>query len=168
MNKQYYKDYYQKNKSKWKKYYKMRRTTKLHEIRMYEKKRYAENKDKILAYQKTPKARFSFAKSHSKHYKKEWKITFDQYKKLLNQKCFYCNCSLLNMKGIGLDRINNAKGYIMGNVLPCCGDCNYIRQDLLTVEEMKVAMLAILKYRKLNNIKYENHKFKKSRIFIKI
>ena len=44
--------------------------------------------------------------------------------------------------------MNNEKGYEEGNVLPCCKDCNSVRQDVLTVEEMKVAMKAVLKYRK--------------------
>jgi hypothetical protein len=62
--------------------------------------------------------------------------------------CHYCFSSLLTETGIGLDRINNNLGYSLDNVLPCCGNCNKIRQDKLTVEEMKVAMSAIINYRK--------------------
>jgi hypothetical protein len=137
MNKQYFHNYYLKNKNKWKKYNKMTLIQK--EARAeYERKRYIKNKDEILEYQRTTKARFIFARSHSKHYKRDWSITFEEYENLLNRACFYCGSSILNQKGVGLDRIDNKKGYLLNNVLPCCGDCNYIRQDLLTVEEMKV------------------------------
>jgi hypothetical protein len=61
--------------------------------------------------------------------------------------CVYCG-SLIRGIGSGLDRINNSKGYIIDNVNPCCGTCNDIRGDNLTVEEMKVAMRAVLDYRK--------------------
>ena len=30
----------------------------------------------------------------------------------------------------GIDRIDNHLGYIMTNVKPCCGSCNYIKKDL--------------------------------------
>jgi len=60
--------------------------------------------------------------------------------------CIYCN-SLIRSTGSGLDRIDNSKVYTIDNVNPCCGVCNDIRGDNLTVEEMKVAMNAILNYR---------------------
>lgn len=30
----------------------------------------------------------------------------------------------------GLDRIDNGKGYIIGNVQPCCSTCNRIKSDM--------------------------------------
>lgn len=51
--------------------------------------------------------------------------------------------------GVGLDRIDNdSRRYDVTTVLPCCGSCNMTRGDRLTVEEMKVAMDAVLAYRK--------------------
>lgn len=48
---------------------------------------------------------------------------------------------------MGLDRKDNSLGYIIDNVLPCCGDCNKVRNTVLTVEEMEVAMKAVLVFR---------------------
>jgi hypothetical protein len=36
----------------------------------------------------------------------------------------------------------------MGNVQPCCGNCNQLRGHRLTVGETKAAMDAIMAYRK--------------------
>ncbi len=74
-------------------------------------------------------------------------LTLEWFSKLLNQPCYYCNSSLLEETGCGLDRKDNKLGYSEVNVLPCCGTCNQIRNVHLTVEEMKVAMEAVLKFR---------------------
>lgn len=47
--------------------------------------------------------------------------------------------------GIGLDRLDNAKGYEPGNVVSCCSECNIARSDNFTPEEMKVIGMAIRK-----------------------
>ena len=45
------------------------------------------------------------------------------YKLLAIDKCYY-NCgSKLNPTGVGLDRTDNTKGYIINNVVSCCNNC---------------------------------------------
>lgn len=96
--------------------------------------------------------RFIHARSKAKNKGKSrgysWSIGFEDYSILMMKGCHYCSSDLLTETGIGLDRIDNSLGYTLANVLPCCGDCNKIKQDKLTVEEMEVAMSAIIKYRK--------------------
>ena len=94
-----------------------------------------------------PKQRFNISKSKAKQRDLCWNINLDQFTDLINKPCYYCGISLINFTNSSLDRINNDLGYLVDNVLPCCGDCNKIRQDKLTVDEMKVAMEAILNYR---------------------
>ena len=36
--------------------------------------------------------------------------------------CFYCGVAI---ETIGLDRIDNSRGYEIDNVVPCCPICNY-------------------------------------------
>lgn len=47
---------------------------------------------------------------------------------LTNCKCFYCGKTPYQKQGKikynGIDRIENEKGYIVGNVVSCCGKCN--------------------------------------------
>lgn len=80
--------------------------------------------------------RFNSSKSKAKLKGMCWEIDFESYKLLQENNCFYCSDTLLNKTSIGLDRIDNSRGYELLNVLPCCGDCNKIRQDKLTVYEM--------------------------------
>lgn len=55
---------------------------------------------------------------------------------LTSKPCFYCQLPL-GKTGIGLDRIDNARGYVDGNVLPCCTLCNYVRYINFSVVEMQ-------------------------------
>jgi Zn-finger protein len=34
----------------------------------------------------------------------------------------------------GIDRLDSNRGYIEGNIVPCCGDCNFAKRSL-TVED---------------------------------
>jgi hypothetical protein len=85
-------------------------------------------------------------KADAKTRKKEFTLTFDEYVVFRNQPCFYCQ-STNSGRGGGLDRLNNEKGYIKDNVVSCCGNCNRVRCDVLSVEEMQTAVTAILALR---------------------
>jgi hypothetical protein len=75
-------------------------------------------------------------------------ISKEQFIELLKWPCFYCGKSLSEETGCGLDRIDNSKDYFIENVIPCCGQCNQIRNIHLSHEEMKVAMEAVINFRK--------------------
>lgn len=94
----------------------------------------------------------SFLIRFSESYKKavqrglEWSIREEEYLDLITQPCYYCGKKLA-AQGVGLDRQDNTKGYLLSNVVPCCGPCNLLRRDLLTTEEMKVVATALNTYR---------------------
>jgi hypothetical protein len=54
--------------------------------------------------------------------------------------------------GSGLDRINNAIDYELSNVIPCCKICNSMRNNYFTIEETKIAVEAILYFRKIKKV----------------
>ena len=63
---------------------------------------------------------------------------------MFSQPCYYCNRPPSNVRtrtsGVkvtyqGLDRIDNEKGYIKDNVVPCCKHCNAFKLDR-TQEEL--------------------------------
>lgn len=73
----------------------------------------------------------------------DYKITDDEFVMLSKMNCYYCGelpsqvykITDKNKKiraGIpiiynGIDRVNNNKGYILNNVVPCCGTCNMMK-----------------------------------------
>lgn len=57
--------------------------------------------------------------------------------------CDYC-LAPLGKYGVGLDRINNSKGYTIDNIVPCCGNCNKLKNNILTRFEM-VKVVKMLK-----------------------
>lgn len=77
----------------------------------------------------------------------KFNLTFIQLKQLIVKNCYYCealpvhkpirtvknkNIELRN-RGIfanGIDRKNNEIGYILNNCVPCCPECNYMKQDM--------------------------------------
>jgi hypothetical protein len=64
----------------------------------------------------------------------EFKMTRDDLFKIINQPCSYCNAT----ENIGADRIDNSKGHVVENIIPCCYVCNVVRSNLFSVEEMKL------------------------------
>lgn len=79
-----------------------------------------------------------------------WELTPEQFFKLAQENCEYCGCEPSNRGHLpfiynGVDRKDNAKGYTLSNSVACCARCNAIKSSLLSHEEMKVAMKAILK-----------------------
>ena len=82
-------------------------------------------------------APFGNAKALARNGKKDWELSKEQYMQLVCQLCSYCKRPL-GKTGIRLDRIDNARGYEITNVLPCCYLCNRIRSDYFSVEEMRV------------------------------
>lgn len=58
-----------------------------------------------------------------------WMIT-----NILSQRCVYCGDNYR----IGCDRIDNNRGHIKSNVVPCCVECNAVRNNFFSYEEMKI------------------------------
>lgn len=71
-----------------------------------------------------------------------WDLTREQYEDLVSKPCHYCGFKIETVIG-GLDRLDNSKGYIFGNVVPCCFECNVARSDHFSPDEMLVIGAAI-------------------------
>lgn len=62
-------------------------------------------------------------------------ITKEQLSDIIyNSKCIYCG----DTHNIGLDRIDNNRGHEIGNVVPCCYECNIARGNNFSFEEMLI------------------------------
>jgi hypothetical protein len=88
---------------------------------------YQENRESLLKYKQTDKALYTNYKSEARRRKRKiFDLKFDDFKKLINSNCTYCNVS--NCRGI--DRIDNNIGYVLENSTPCCHRCNRMKSDL--------------------------------------
>lgn len=83
-------------------------------------------------------------------------LSLDEYVELISKKCYYCDGELPEIRA-GLDRIDASKGYISGNVLPCCENCNKLKGNLLTVEETYVIVQGLKELRQTDNV-WMHHK----------
>lgn len=90
----------------------------------------------IKKYKRTS-GRFNSAVGYAKHRGKIWKLSKEEYLDLISKPCYYCNLINDVETGVGLDRIDNSKGYIAENCLSCCALCNMTRGDRFSVQEMK-------------------------------
>jgi hypothetical protein len=64
----------------------------------------------------------------------EWGITEERFLELIKQHCHYCDSAPvftpwiqrihLSFAANGIDRMDNSKGYVEGNVVACCKICN--------------------------------------------
>ena len=71
----------------------------------------------------------------------EFYITYEDFMSLVQEPCIYCgrtNTSYFNpvteydekFLYTGIDRVNSSKGYVLGNIQPCCKICNRAKSDM--------------------------------------
>ncbi len=89
-------------------------------IKLRKAKRYNKNKNN-KQYQ------FNKYKSNAIARNLQFELTIDNFKKYWKQPCYYCGDKI---ETIGLDRVNNDKGYTIDNVVSCCAICNYMKRNL--------------------------------------
>jgi hypothetical protein len=73
-------------------------------------------------------------------------LTKNNFLEIINKNCYYCNAQPNNKARNqnrtgnyyynGIDRLDNKKGYIEGNVVPCCINCNRSKSDR-TIDDFK-------------------------------
>ena len=63
-----------------------------------------------------------------------FELTFEQYRQICEQPCFYCGANPeLRSTGLlrnGVDRFDNTKGYTSENSVPCCSRCNTLKLSM--------------------------------------
>lgn len=92
---------------------------------------YKKNKTKILTenaqWRQTFKGRLMSYKRAAKARDIEWLLSEEEFKSFWGLPCSYCGSEI---NTIGIDRIDNDKGYIIQNCTPCCNVCNRMKMDL--------------------------------------
>jgi len=101
------------------------------------RRRYCSECERERARQRshTPHERWMHSKRRAAKSGQVWNVTFEAFDKLLSKCCHYCG-GQLNGTGCGLDRIDNDEGYVETNVVPCCKQCNIVKNSFFSYDEM--------------------------------
>jgi hypothetical protein len=67
-------------------------------------------------------------------------LTKQEFLEIITKNCFYCGIKPSNISTrygpndtylyTGIDRVNNSVGYEIGNVVPCCKECNMAKHSM--------------------------------------
>lgn len=90
-----------------------------------------EGKARLRAIGLKPATKYNYTKNTSKTRGLEFNFTREEYFQVISSTCHYCG-DFFKSSGSGLDRVDNSKGYIKGNVVSCCKECNQMKADLST------------------------------------
>jgi hypothetical protein len=87
--------------------------------------------------------------------KLDFKLTLSEFKQITSSPCYYCYSEPSNLckaqgrvSGYlysGIDRVDNAKGYTIDNVVPCCVKCNKAKLNM-SVKEFREHIIKIYKH----------------------
>ena len=80
----------------------------------------------------------------------EFDLSFNEFYELLMGNCYYCKSkprehkggkpyqvkALPPLKRNGIDRLDSSIGYVNGNVVSCCTNCNYAKHEM-SINEFK-------------------------------
>lgn len=109
-------DWYAKNKDK--------SSANFKRWRMENKER---NAARTIAWSRTMNGSFAQYKGGARHRGIEFTLTKEQFLSFWQKPCYYTGRPITT---IGLDRVDNSKGYTMDNVVPCCKDVNLAKRAL--------------------------------------
>lgn len=118
--------------------------------KIYRKSYYTQHRDNEIknaqSYRQKniDKVRFYEIKNNARKRNYEFNISYEEVVRVGKQPCAYCGC---NTTTIGIDRINNKKGYIKGNIASSCFTCNRMK-DVYTKKHFISHCRAIVKHNK--------------------
>lgn len=65
-------------------------------------------------------------------------LSMEEFESIATANCYYCGRTPSNIRARrgqtpfpynGIDRVDNSRGYERGNVVPCCRQCNYAKNE---------------------------------------
>ena len=76
-------------------------------------------------------------------------LSNDEFSCIVNQPCYLCGKEQIGHHKNGIDRVDNTKGYVEGNVKSCCWNCNYMKRDY-TYDNLMDKFNLIYEYQKVH------------------
>jgi hypothetical protein len=95
------------------------------------KQKYSSREGYLFDYRKHPKRKYSVYKNSAKSRSIDFLISYEEFYSMWHKPCSYCGSEI---ETIGIDRIDNNIGYIIGNIAPCCTTCNLMKRKMKTEE----------------------------------
>lgn len=81
-------------------------------------------------------AKYDEYKSRAKSKKLTFRLTRIQFQQIVTEDCYICEKDG-RFEELGIDRLDNTKGYQIGNVAACCWDCNRMKSNMTMLEFRK-------------------------------
>lgn len=78
-------------------------------------------KEKQERYYKSKNSKFYRYKKNAIDRNLSWELSFEEFCNFWGKPCIYCGDTI---ETVGIDRADNNIGYIKGNLVPCCKNCN--------------------------------------------
>ena len=78
-------------------------------------------------------SRYSAYRTNANKHQREFDLTLEEFDDITKQPCYYCGGYNGEFQGVsfsGIDRIDSDKGYTKDNIIPCCGTCNRMKNNL--------------------------------------
>jgi len=99
---------------------------------------------RVHRYRTTVKGKFHASRFTAKKRGIEYTITMEEFAKLIeNDSCYWCGGPLPKTRA-GLDRMDNKKGYITDNCVPCCWTCNVMKGTMTGPEFVSLCEKIVL------------------------
>ena len=122
----------EKRVNQQKRWYQANRSRRAKRMKAYHEENKEKTRKQQKVYQSTIEGRFSMIRSVAKRRGKEFKLAIEDVKTLWNKPCEYCGEEI---EGLHLDRVDNKKGYEVGNVVSCCWPCNKSKRGKVLGEQ---------------------------------
>lgn len=74
----------------------------------------------------SPAYKYARLKAGAKERGLDFEITKPDYAAFWQKPCHYCGSEI---ERCGIDRIDSKRGYVMGNLVPCCKKCNLMKRE---------------------------------------
>lgn len=98
--------------------------------------------------------RYNLAITECRSKGKKFNLSFEDFCSAIDSECIYCDGYFgKTVFGIGLDRLDNTKGYEVGNIVSCCYNCNRVRGHIFSPEETKAMIRLVIRSRQNEVIK---------------
>lgn len=87
---------------------------------------YSEHREETRLSTQTPKGRYLKIRNNARQRGYGWTLSPEEFGQLWQLPCHYCGSPI---ETVGIDRVNSTHGYEVGNVVPCCGMCNLMKNE---------------------------------------